>query len=889
MTGERSGFAPRPPRLATWLAGLRLPHSDREFQLGDLAEEFHRVLVPDFGVRAARRWYWRQALRCLFAREAPTAAERAVIARRGGPLMFARALARDVSYAFRLMRRTPLVATAAVLTFALGIGANSAIFSVAKPVLLDPLPFPDEDRLAIIWLTYDTDGGGLARNNVSAGDYGAMREARAFERVEAFNRYGSRHNLIAGGEPRQVTVGHVTAGFFSALGVRALAGRPLVPADAESNAVVIAESLWASEFERDPGIAGRRIRLDGGAYEIVGVVPDWSGTGTRPADAWVPLAIEEQIRARQRSYPYLAFGRLRADASLEMANEQLAAIMARLAEQYPETNGSPVIGARAFSFREELTGPVRPTFLILVGGAVVVLVIAALNLAGLQLVRQAGRRRELAVRQAVGASRPRLVGLLIADSVVQAGVGGAVGLLCASMTLALLRQLAPPDTWYQIPARPTWTVVTFTAGLAIVTGLVVGLLPALRAASLPVASAIRSRMSLGDRAAGRGRTVLVIAQVAMTLALLTVASLVGASLARLLRVDPGFTTTGLLIADFRLPESRYGPADTRTRFYQELVERLEAQPGAERACVANDVPLDTDQGGMTWVAEGDRRMIGSTPKVVSPGCFEVLGVPLLAGRVFEARDETQEVILSRSMALALWPDEPEPFNPVGRRIHMGTADGWQMTVIGMAGDIRNSALESDYRRQVWLPHSLGLWPPGRLILSGRDSERLPGAAAVRSVMRDLDPSIAVANVRTMDDVVASATASRRFVLFLLGGFGVVALLLSGVGIHGVLAHAVAQRTPEIGVRMALGATRRDIARLVTGRVALSVVAGTILGVAIALASSAWVSSVLYDTSATDTRVYAGAALFVALIAGAAAWSPTRRAVRIDPLGALRQD
>jgi predicted permease len=483
------------------------------------------------------------------------------------------------------------------------------------------------------------------------------------------------------------------------------------------------------------------------------------------------------------------------------------------------------------------------------------------------------------------------VGLLVADSVVQAGVGGAVGLLCASMTLALLRQLAPPDTWYEIPARPTWTVVAFTAGLAIVTGLVVGLLPALRAASIPVASAIRSRMSLGDRAAGRGRTMLVVAQVAMTLALLTVASLVGASLARVLRVDPGFTTTGLLIADFRLPASRYDSAPSRTAFYDQLVERLEALPGASRACVANDVPLDTEQGGMTWVAEGDPggRMIGSTPKVASPGCFEVLGIPLLAGRLFESRDDTPEVIISQSMARSLWPDEPEPFNPVGRRIHMGTADGWPLTVVGLVGDIRNSALESDYRRQVWLAHSFGFWPPERAIVSRETGNRSLDATMLRRVMGDLDPTIAVANVRTMDDIVASATASRRFVLFLLGGFGVVALLLSGVGIYGVLAHAVSQRTSEIGVRMALGATRRDIARLITGRLVLSVVAGTVLGVLIAFTSSTWVASLLYETSATDVRVYAGVAAFVALVAGAAAWSPTRRAVQVDPLGALRQD
>jgi predicted permease len=873
-----------------------MPRDDREFRLGDLVEEFHAVVVPEVGARSARRWFWRHAVRCLLVGRG--AGIPVVLAStRGGPMLLLRAIGRDVGYALRLMRRAPLVSIASVLTFALGIGANVAIFSVGKPVLFDPLPFPDEDGLAAIWLTYPTSSGGVARNTVSAGDFDAMRAAPAFERVEAFTRFTAERNLPGFEEPRQIAVGSVTGGFFTALRVQAVAGRPLIPADAGSGAsvIVLSESLWSSFYGRDPSIAGRSIPLDGQPYEVVGVVPDWVGIGTRPADAWTPLRLDEQIRTRLRAYFLGVIGRLRPGETLDTANEQLAGIMARLAVEYPESNGNPVLSAEAASFREELTGPVRPTFLVLIGGAAVVLIIATINLAGLQLVRQTGRTQEFAVRQAIGASRGRLAGLVLVDSVVQAAVGGAAGLLCAGLTLRLLRPLAPADTWYEIPASPAFPVLVFAAGLSLTAGVLVGLLPAVRAAAGSIATAVRSRLTIADRSTRRGRTILVAAQVALTLALLTVASLVAASLVRVLRVDPGFTTTGLLVANFTLPGAKYDTATDRSRFYDDLVDRLNGLPGVAGACVANDVPLDSDQGGMTWVADGDPdgRMVGSTPKVVSPGCFEALGVPLLAGRLFEGRGDAQEVIVSRAMARSLWPDEPDGFNPVGRQIHMGTPNGWLMTIVGVAGDIRNSSLESAYLRQVWLPHSLGLWPPKRVIVRAAQATpdaRLAAASlapGLRRVMAELDAGVALADVRTIDQIVSSATSSRRFVLFLLGGFGVVALLLSGVGIYGVLAHVVAQRTPEIGMRMALGATAANIARLVAGRLAGALLAGVVAGSAGAFAASSYVATLLFDTSATDARVYAGVAVFVGLTAAAAAWSPVRRAVRVDPVDALK--
>ena len=890
MTGESRSQPPVPPRLATWLAGLRLPAGDREFQLGDLAEEFSAIVVPDRGVRAARRWYWRQALRCLFTRRPPAGAS-VVPTPAFRPGAALGAVGRDIGYAFRLMRRTPVVSTAAVLTFALGIGANAAIFSVARPVLVDALPFPDEDELTAVWLTYRTGSGGLARNTVSPGDYGAMRAAGSFESIAAYGFSPFEMNLTGRGAPQQVAVGSVTANFFATLGVQPIAGRLLGPSDIGTGAVAISESLWHASLNSDPAIVGRTIRLDGRACDVAGVVPDAAGLGTHAADVWFLFDLEEDIRGRRRAYYLQVIGRLLDGVTRESANAELALIMDRLAEQYPDSNGSPRLGAQAVSFREELTGPVRPALLILVGGALTVLLIAGINLAGLQIARQSARHHELAVRRAVGASRGRLVGLLMTESLTLAVLGGAAGLVCASLTLSLLRQLAPSGALYDIPQRPTPSVALFAAGLAIATGLGIGLLPALRGAAISIALAIRSRLSIGDLKRSRSQVVVLGAQMTLTCVLLIVATLVGVSLSRVLRVDPGFALDGMLVADFTLPRERYDSVRAAAQFYAELIERLEAVPGVTRACVADHVPLDDRRtGSMTWVAEGDPdgRRIGSVPKVVSGGCFETLGVPVRSGELFEAGRGEPVVVVSESMAKALWPDEPRYGALVGRRIHMGLTTGRLFTIVGVVGDIRNGTLESSYGRQVWVPHSTGYGAPRHLVVR----TAVPPAqvaAPVRQVLADLDDQLALANIRTMGDIVSAATASRRFVLVLLGGFGVISLLLSAVGIYGVLADFVGHRTSEIGLRMALGASAGDVARLVAGRVALAVLAGTMIGLAVALALSTYVASILYDSSATDARVYAAVAAFVIVVALAAAWPPMRRAVRIDPLRALRME
>lgn len=886
MSDRRSaGDDARPPRLALWVAGLRVPRGEREFAQGDLAEEFADRTARD-GRRAARRWFRRQALRCLAGRRSDTARAFGTTNRAtsGG---FMSGFSRDLAFALRLIRRTPLLSAAAVFTFALGIGANTAVFSVAWPVLAEPLAFPQEGRLAFVLLSVPRPSGPGA-NPISPGDYFDLMEARSFERLGAFNMFATERNLAGYEVAQQVRVGTVTEDFFGVLGVQPLAGRGIDQRDlaAGTQPLVLNERAWRKYFGGDPDIVGKTAHLDGQSWDIVGVMPAAATVGTIDVDAWSIQPIDRATARQRRSYFLAMVGRLRPGVTLVEANAELAVIMSSVAERYPESNktaaGLPIL-ARAQSFRERLTGPVRPVFLLLLGGAALVLVVAGINLAGLQLSLNLARRSELSVRRALGAPRGQLVRQLTTESLVLSLLGGAAGLAAASLTLRSLAAFAPTVAWYRVSPTLTTPMVLYTVGLTIIAGLAVGLVPAIAASRTRHVGSLQARGGTASRATARLRTTVVGAQVAMTVVLLVAATLTAASLARVLDVDPGFEIDSGLIADV----SPSGSQGESIAFFDELIERVEAVPGVERACAINHVPLDNAGGGMTFVAEGktDANMEGALPMGVSEGCFETLRIPLVRGRAFERRETESVAIVNESMAMALWPDGEDP---VGRRIHMGLVAGPLFTVVGVVRDIRASALESAFTRQVWLSASRG-WPqPQRLIVR---SAGPPSALArpIRDVIGQLDSTLALANIRTMSDIVFGATASRRFVLVLLGGFAAIALALSAVGIYGMLVHQVGQRTREIGIRVALGAQLPDVVRTVVGHVLVGVVAGVVVGIAGALLLSSVIATQLFQMSATDPRVYVAVVSFVALVAAIACWAPTRRAVRVNPVAALRAE
>jgi predicted permease len=870
----------RPPRLALWLAGLRLRREEREFALGDLAEEFAERHALH-GDAAARRWLRRQMLRCLLT-PAP-ASPRVDATFRGGTMS---GIWRDLGFAWRLMRRAPLVAAAAVLTFALGVGANAAIFSVAWPVLGARLPFPDEARLTFILLSVERNGR-AGSNPISPGDYLDLLTAQSFDGLAGFNMFPSQRNLTSEGEPQQLRVGTVTEDFFGVLGVPPLAGRAIDARDfvGGARALVLHERVWRRTFSADPAVVGRTVRMDGQAWTVVGVMPAGATIGTIDVDAWSTQPVDRATARQQRSYYLAMIGRLKPDVTLEAANSELVSLMRRVADRYPVSNqladGTPIL-ARAESFRERLTGPVRPVFLLLIGGAALVLIIAGINLAALQVARNLARRHELGVRRALGAGRGVLVRQLMIESLTVSIAGGLAGLVAAALTLGALASLAPTVAWYEVSPQLTTPVVVFTVGLTFLAGLLVGLAPAVIATrATGEAGPLQARGGTAGRRTVRLRTGIVGVQVAMTVLLLIAATLSAASLARVLHVDPGFEIDSGLIADVRAP----GDQGDGIRFFDELVTRAEALPGVARACAINHVPLDNDGGSMTFVAEGktDADRQGALPMGVTAGCFDTLRIPLRHGRPFQ-RTETESVaIVNESMAKALWPDGADP---VGKRLHIGLVSGPLFTVVGVVRDIRAAALESTFRRQVWMSAARG-WPmPQRLILR-TDVPPETLARPLRTLLGGMNPDLALANVRTMRDIVGEATASRRFVLVLLGGFAGIALALSAVGTYGMLSYQVGQRTREIGIRVALGARRADVTRTLVAHVALGVVAGVVVGAAGARLLASAIATQLYEMSATDARVYAGVTAFVVVVAALSCWSPLRRAGRVEPIAALR--
>ena len=795
-------------------------------------------------------------------------------------------LARDLVFACRVIHRAPAVSAAAVLTLSLGIAANVAIFSVAWPVLAEPLPFPHEQRLTHVLLSIERNGQ-LGSNPISPGDYFDLLNARSFESLAGFNLLAAERNLTGGSEPQRVQVGSVTEDFFKVLALPPLLGRGIDARDFApgTRSLVLNERAWRRHFGSDPHIAGTAVRMDGASWTVVGVMPATATIGTIDVDAWTTQPLDRASARQQRSYFLAMIGRLHAGVTLRSANEELVLLMRDAAERYPASNmvaGTPVL-ARAQSFRERLTGPVRPVFILLMGGAVLVLVLAAINLAGLQVARNLARSRELAVRRALGATRAQLVRQLTTESLMLSALGGIVGLGVAALTLASLAQVAPAIAWYEVSPGLTRPVVHFTLGLTAIAGLAIGVGPSVVAAGARHVGSLQLRGGTDNRATARLRTAIVGVQVAMTVVLLIAAALTAVSLVRVLQIDPGFEIDQGIIADVR-PQ---GSTSQQIAFFDRLVERAGALPGVERACAINNVPLDNDGHGYTFVAEGqtDAERRGALVLGITEGCFDVLRIHLLRGRPFQRSETASVAIVSESMGRSLWPDGTDP---VGRRIHVGLESGPLFEVIGVVRDIRATSLESATTRQVWTSASRG-WPmPQRLIVRTRTAPETL-ARPLRDILADMNPDLALANVRTMHDIVGEATASRRFVLVLLGAFAAVAVSLCAVGIYGMIAYQVGQRTREIGIRVALGASRGHVVRAITGQAMIGVAAGIAIGAAGASTLSSIIASQLYRVSATDARVYLAVAVFVAALAVIACWQPMRRIFAISPVTALRAE
>jgi putative ABC transport system permease protein len=787
----------------------------------------------------------------------------------------------ELRQGFRLLLRHPGFSLTAIVTLALGVGANAAVFAVAWHLLLKPLPWPGADRIVQVWNTFKKTG---AINVLAPANYlDIERDARSFEAVAAYNFFPYTLNLTGGGEPIELRIRAVTAGYFRVFGGQPRLGRTIRAEDIGEGppVLVISEGLWIRRFGSDPRIAGKFVTLDGQSYEIVGVMPASFDVGNRPLDGWIPYAFSEQTRQTRLGYYLAAVGRLRPDVTIDQARSELDAIAARAAETYPSSNAQ--IGLTARPIRDELVGSTRNGIRMLTGAAALVLLIACANLISLQIARGSGRERELAVRAALGATRPRLIGLLLTESIVLSIVAAYVGLIAVLWVVRIIVASAPPSVGVGAVLSFEPVVLGYTLLIAIAAGAASAIVPAWRATRPARAEALRGRSS-SERAGARIRATLVTAEIALATVLLVSATVLVASMIRVLRVDPGFESSGVIAGNLRLPPARYTDIDARTLFFNQVFERLNGVPGIEASCVTNSIPFET-AATMTFVPEGTETMIGALPVTVSEGCFSALRIQLLRGRLFDANESTPVAVVSEGFARKAFQD----IDPLGRTIRIGLPTGDPLTIVGVVEDTRRVSLEAAPWAQVYqlAAQSTSFWPDRLLIRTSGPPERF--VSAMQGAIRDIDPAIPLANIRTLDQVASRSLAPRRFTLQLLGGFAVIALVLAAIGIYGLLSELVAQRRSEIGVRLALGAEPRAIVGLVTAGALRAVAIGIVLGLAGAWAASQLIRQFTFQVSPSSPWVFAGTAVLLTVVACVAAYVPARRATRIDPIVALRAE
>lgn len=797
------------------------------------------------------------------------------------------ALFSDVRQAVRGFRRAPGFSIVAILTVALGIGGATAIYSVVDGILLRPLPYPEPSRLVRLARL------GVARTegSFSAADF--LDIAREMAPIAVTTGYREDISDVTGtGEPTRVSGVQTTATFFDVLRVMPLAGRVYTAADEGRGALaVISEGLWQRQFGRRPDIVGTKVQVNGTPTEIVGVV---SRSVRHPlnADLWTlapgdvptsPIPSDNPREDRDIQY-FGAIARIAPGATLGDLNAQLGALGDRLAREFPDSNRGETFLAR--SLAESLVVDVRAGLLVLLGAVACVLLIACANVAGLMLARSLARRRELAVRASLGASSWQLARQLMVESLLLAAAGGAAGLALAAWGVDLLLALAPEQLPRLNDVHLDWRVAAVASLTTTLVGLLAGLAPAWQSARPQLNEDLKDGGRTGTAARTRFRSALVVAEVAAALVLLIGAGLMITSLARLRSVDPGFRTTSLTSVELPLPQNRYdGPA--QARFYAQVLERLQANPISARSALVFPLPLrgSSAQAAVEIEGEPDLRRAARPPaelNMVSPEYFETMGLRLLRGRGFTDRDvygQPGVVIINERLAA-----EFGDADPIGRRIDLGD---W-VTVVGIVSDARRASLDAAPRPGVYLPSQQFTLPFMSVVVR---SEGAPGpiAAAVKAAINELDPDLPVESARTIEQLIETSTGQPRFRTFIIAAFATLALLLAAVGVYGLVSFSVSQRTAEMGVRLALGASPRQLARLVL-RQGLGLAAlGVAIGLLIAAVSGRLLANLLYDTSATDPAVYAGLALLLLTIAALACYVPARRAMRVDPVRALRAD
>jgi putative ABC transport system permease protein len=810
-------------------------------------------------------------------------------------------LLQDLRFAIRTLLKSPGFALVAILTLALGIGANTAIFSVMDTVLLKPLHYQSPSSLVLVW--ENKPSLNLWRNTVSPPDFFDWQaQSHAFRGMAAF--LDQPANLTGAGEPEQVSVEITSPNFFSVLGVNPMLGRGFADdADQQgkSNVVVLSYSLWKTVFGGDPEIIGKKIELDGQSNTVIGVTGpdfDWyikrfSFTHRAP-QLWTPLSLAPAMHDRSKTGRFLrVVARLNPGVTLAQAQSQMNVLASGIAARYPDSNKG--WGVDVVSLRDQLSGAIRPALLILLGAVGLVLLIACANLSSLLLARAAGRKREIAIRVALGASRWRIARQLLSESLLLGCIGGALGTFFALWATRALVSIGAANLPDASAIGVDWRILAFALGVTVLAGLAAGCLPSLIFSHGSIGAALPEggRTSTAGRKGNAARSTLVVAEIGMALVLLTGSALLIQSFYRLMAVNPGFHAEHLLTFRVALPQSKYATDASQAEFFTAALEKIRNLPGVAAAS-ADSAPPFAGIGSAT-----DFQIVGQPPlpaseqpdtdvRVVEPDYFRAMGIPLLRGRFFNARESTQEshvVIINQYFAEKYFHGA----NPIGQRVIIDMKDvNVPSEIVGVVGDVHTMSLNETQ-------DAIAYWPYPELVYSSMAFVvRTPGAPlalvpSIRSAIRFLDKDQPIAEVSSMDQLVANSVSDSRFTMLLLSAFAGLAMILACIGIYGVMAYSVSQRTHEIGIRMALGAQRNDVLRLVVGHGVSLALAGVIIGLLAAFGLTRLMTSLLYGVGASDPLTFAAVAILLTLVALAACYIPARRAMRTDPMVALRYE
>jgi putative ABC transport system permease protein len=794
----------------------------------------------------------------------------------------------DIRYALRTLSQKPGFTLVAVLTLALGIGATTAMFSVVDAVLLRPLPFPAQQELLHAngkFFTSDSAG-------VSVPDFADYRaNARTLKQFAAIGYFDGIENISGGEQPQQVRSQIVSWNFFQTLGIRPLVGRDFVSDDEkqfEPTVVILGNGIWKRDFGADPAIVGRKVTLDGQLVTIVGVLPV-DVPSISLAEVWQPLPMENPGMNLRIPHFLVVIARMNSGITLNQAKAELDAIAGNIAAAHPDTNNGWSL--RVMPLTNYVADGTQKALLLLFGAVVLLLLIGCANVANLLLARASGRRKEIAIRSALGASRWRVARQMLTESLVLSIAGGALGIFSAVWGVAALAALAPSSLPRVNEIQVDWTVLAFAAGISLLTGILFGLAPAIQFSRGDAQQVLKEGFGGSSRTV-RHRTgnLLVIAEVALSVGLLLGGALLFNSFWRLIHVDPGFRPDHVIATTLHMSNSAHKRTE-KVAFYHQLEERLKSLPGVEGAGAISELPLGGEWNDSSFKVEGrvyppsgfdDADLRRSTP-----GFLNALRVPLISGRWLELSDTADApptVVVNQQFAKQFFGVN----NPIGHRVQLSSDPAKAREIVGIVGTIKHGSLGESPRAAMYVSIDQ-LPPPDMTVILRASGNPAQLSAAFRDTVFSLDPNQAISTIRLMDEIVSGSVAQPRFASQILGLFAVLALLLAAVGLYGLIAYTVSQRTHEIGIRMALGAEPRDVLKLVIGQGLKLALAGAAIGIAAALALTRLMNGLLFQVSPTDPVTFIGVTALLTIVALAASYLPARRAMRVDPMIALRYE